>query len=198
MSGRVLARNYVAAHASRRFQLRGTFLRRLRPAKSSRSPTRLRDRDRSVHVDSLNRARMSPSGVAPPAVCSRAPPLGPWRPGPRASSPTRGAAGELGITQIVVVANGQAISGRFSLTRHSGPTSTPTPSHCCRSTVAVWRRSLPARLFVASYGRRIVILPFAGEERTTVSLPPGHRTHTATGCFPSSTPSTWIAPSWDQ
>src|SRR3989449_3576514 len=57
---------------------------------------------------------------------------------------------------------------------------------------------LPLATSYGAGGWRMVVSRWPFASGVTVSLPPGHRTHTDTGTFPCSSPSTWMAPSSDQ
>ena len=114
VGGPALAMNYVAAHGKQAFQLRGTF----GSAASPNQVVQITNPDSVIAtglytIDSLNPGEDVASGVAPPAVCSAPRPWALWAARPAGIFAYSRRGGELGITQIVVVANGQAISGRF-------------------------------------------------------------------------------------
>jgi len=114
VGGPVLAMNYVAANGKQAFQLRGTF-------GSAASPTQvvqITNPDSVIAtglytIDSLNPSEDASSAGAPQAVCRAPRPWALWAARPAGVFAYSRRGGELGITQIVVVANGHAISGRF-------------------------------------------------------------------------------------
>ena len=114
VGGQVLATNYVAANGKQAFQLRGTF----GSAASPSQVVQITNPDSVIAtgvypIDSLSPGEDVASGVAPPAVCSAPRPWALWAARPAGIFAYSRRGGELGITQIVVVANGHAISGRF-------------------------------------------------------------------------------------
>ena len=115
VGGPVRAMNYVADNGGQAFQLRATY-----PSAASASqvvqvifPDPVIDPGLYV-IDSLNPAEDVASSVAPPAICSAPRPWAYWvAPAARIDAYSR-PFGELGITQIVTVQHGQAISGHFT------------------------------------------------------------------------------------
>jgi len=114
VGGPVRAMNYVADNGGQAFQLRATY-----PSAASASqvvqvifPDPVIDPGLYV-IDSLNPAEDVASSVAPPAICSAPRPWAFWTARLAGISAYSRRGGELGITQIVPVPNGQAISGHF-------------------------------------------------------------------------------------
>jgi len=115
VGGPVHAMNYVSNNGKQAFQLRGTF-------GSVASPTQvvqITHPDSVIApglyvIDSLNPGEDVASVVAPPSVCSAPRPWAFWAARTAGIIAYSRRGGELGITRIVAVSNGQAISGRFT------------------------------------------------------------------------------------
>jgi len=117
VGGTVQALNYGANNGGQAFQLRATY-------PSAASPTQVVQiifpdpvMDPGLYViDSLNPAEDTSSSVARPAVCSPPRPWAFWTARLAGISAYSRRGGELGVTQIVTVKDGQAISGHFTYT----------------------------------------------------------------------------------
>ena len=115
VGGPVHAMNYVANNGKQAFQLHGT-------VGSVASPSQVVQITRPDSViapglyviDSLNPGEDVSSVGAPPSVCSAPRPWALWAARIAGIFAYSRRGGELGITQIVAVSNGQAISGRFT------------------------------------------------------------------------------------
>ena len=113
--GPVLAMNYVAANGKQAFQLRGTF----GSAASPSQVVQITNPDSVIlsglyTIDSLNPGEDVASRVRPPAVCSAPRPWAFWAARPAGITAYSRRGGQLGITQIVAITNGQAIGGHFT------------------------------------------------------------------------------------
>ena len=115
VGGSVLAMNYVAANGKQAFQLRGTF----GSAASPSQVVQITNPDSVIlsglyTIDSLNPGEDVASRVRPPAVCSAPRPWAFWAARPAGITAYSRRGGQLGITQIVAITNGRAISGHFT------------------------------------------------------------------------------------
>jgi hypothetical protein len=113
VGGPVVAMNYVASNGKQAFQLRGTF----GSVSSPSQVVQITNPDSVIApglytIDSLNPAE-DVASVVPPAVCSAPRSWALWAARPAGIFAYSRRGGELGITRIVAITNGQAMSGHF-------------------------------------------------------------------------------------
>ncbi len=115
VGGTVQAINYAADNGGQAFQLRATYPSAASPTQIVQIilPNALTVPDLYV-IDSLNPGEDVASSVAPPAICSPPRPWAYWAARAAGIFAYSSRGGELGITQIVPVTDGQAISGHFT------------------------------------------------------------------------------------
>jgi hypothetical protein len=117
VGGPALAVNYVASNGRQAFQLTGTYA----PSGSTLQRIKITRPDSVIAagtyaIDSLNPAEDASSATAPPAICAAPRPWAVWNAQSAGISGYSRRGGTMGVTQVVSVQHGQAISGRFTFT----------------------------------------------------------------------------------
>jgi hypothetical protein len=114
VGGPAQAVNYRASNGGQAFQLSGRYIPNGQLVQITRPDAVIAVG--AYPIDSLNPAEDAPSLTAPPAICAAPRPWALWETSTRRIFAYSRRGGTLGVTQIVTVPHGQAISGRFTFT----------------------------------------------------------------------------------